>query len=45
VAHAGQGHYGANRSEDFRNQPVGGVKVVRPDEFPYLGKIETGFRV
>ena len=30
--------------EDFRNHPVGGVKIIGANEFPNLVQVSTGFR-
>ena len=45
VAHIWKRHQVANGGKNFRNHPVGGIEVIRANEFPYLGKVETGFRV
>ena len=32
----------ANAAEDFRNRPVGGVEIIRANEFPNLVQVKNG---
>jgi hypothetical protein len=45
VTPIGKGYQSIDGGQNFRNQPVGGLKVISANEFPDLVKIKAGFRV
>jgi hypothetical protein len=33
----------ANGGQNFCNHPVGGIEIIRTNEFPNLGEVDKGF--
>ncbi len=45
VALIGKWNQRANGGQNFRNHPVGGIEIIRTNEFPNLVKVSSGFRM